>query len=88
MVCDTIASAQANSKEREKAKRARKEARKLEQCPVPILTEDPVAWEPSSKFEQQEVASWVAERKANFPTAFVIERRRLEAEALAASGAF
>lgn len=78
--------AQANPKEREKAKRARKEARKLEANPLQPATEDAVAWQPATRSEQDEVAAWVADRRQNFPTAATVARKREEAAALQASG--
>lgn len=78
---------QANKKEREKAKRERKEARRLAEHPMPYFTEDAQPRTCGSAAEQQDVDEWIAQRKLCFPTAANIERRRVAAAAATASGA-
>ena len=78
---------QANKKEREKAKRDRKEARKLAATPMPYLKEDVKAWECSSAAEQQEVNEWIAQRKAAFPTAENVARKQAAVHAASRAGA-
>ena len=78
---------QANKKEREKAKRDRKEARKLAAQPLPVLTEDVQPRPCRNATEQSEVAEWIAARKARFPTAANMAKKRAAAAATAATGA-
>jgi hypothetical protein len=78
---------QANKKEREKAKRDRKEARKLAETPLPVLTEDAAPRACASAAEQREVDAWVAQRRASFPTAANVERKRAAAAVAALAGA-
>jgi Nuclear fragile X mental retardation-interacting protein 1 (NUFIP1) len=80
-------SVQANKKEREKAKRDRKEARKLAETPLPVLTEDAAPRPCASEAEQREVDEWVQARRARFPTAANVERKRVAAAAAAQTGA-
>jgi hypothetical protein len=77
---------QANKKEREKAKRERKEARRLAEHPMPYLTEDAQPRACGSAAEQQDVDEWIVQRKLRFPTAANIKRRQVAAAAAAASG--
>jgi hypothetical protein len=85
-VCTLQAGLQASKKEREKAKRERKEARKLAKTPMPILTTDVHPRACTSEAEQIEVAAWIEQRKCRFPTATNIERRRREAAVIACTG--
>eukprot|EP00892_Ulva_mutabilis_P007417 jgi/Ulvmu1/5047/UM021_0064.1 len=77
----------ANKKEREKAKRERKEARKLAENPLPELTEDAQPREYLNNTERQETLVWIAERKAHFPSKENLEKKRAAAATLAQSGA-
>jgi Nuclear fragile X mental retardation-interacting protein 1 (NUFIP1) len=78
---------QANKKERDRAKAARKEARKLAAMPVPLLTADPRPRECVDARESAEVDEWRAARRANFPTAENVARKLREAEERRAHGA-
>ena len=77
---------QANKKEREKAKRDRKEARKLAATPMPQLTEDVAPRPCSSAAEQHEVDEWIAQRKQCFPSAANVKRKLAAADAAAQAG--
>lgn len=78
---------QASKKEREKAKRERKEARKLAATPVAPLTDDVQPREFLNEAERQETLEWISERKAHFPSRENLAKKREAAAALAKSGA-
>ena len=59
---------QANKKERDKAKKERKEARKLAENPLQPITEDAAPRPYLNDGERQETLEWIEERKARFPT--------------------
>lgn len=73
---------QANKREREKAKRERKEARKLAE-PMPIMTQDARPRAFLNDTERQETLEWIAERKSRYPTKESLAKK-LEAEAAVA----
>ena len=75
-----------NKKEREKAKRERKEARKLAEQPMPVMTEDAQPRAYLSAVERDETLDWIAERKSRFPTQENLAKKRDAAAALAQSG--
>lgn len=81
------AGVQVNKKEREKAKRERKEARKLAEQPVPIMTEDAQPRDFLNETERQETRDWIAERKARFPTKGNLAKKQEALAAVAQSGA-
>lgn len=81
------AGAQGNKKEREKAKRERKEARKLAEQPMPIMTEDAQPRDFLNDTERQETQDWIAERKARFPTKENLAKKQEAIAAVVRSGA-
>jgi hypothetical protein len=78
---------QANKKEREKAKKERKEARKLAENPLQPLTEDAEPRPFLNDSERNETLHWIEERKARFPTRERIAKEAAKAETLEQAGA-
>ena len=83
----SVHDAQANKQEKEKAKKERKEARKLAANPLQPETEDTVPRACVNAAEQSEVDDWIAQRKRLFPTAANVERKRAAHAAASQAGA-
>lgn len=79
---------QANKKERDKAKKERKEARKLAENPLQPLTEDVEPRAFLNDGERQETLQWIEERKSRFPTRDRIANVAAQADTLNQAGVF
>lgn len=77
---------QANKKERDRAKKERKEARKLAENPLQPMTEDARPRAFLSDGERVETLQWIEDRKARFPTRERIANAEEQAEALSQAG--
>ena len=78
---------QANKKERDKAKKERKEARKLAENPLQPITEDAVPRPYLNDGERQETLQWIEDRKSSYPTRARIATAAANADALDHAGA-